>query len=88
MTDKATYELCEPFDIDHGELEGINPRECFVLGVEWQMIAEALDTGRRVSCPIHAHNVSRIRAMCERRGREHSLEPADDEWVHLTVEAM
>ena len=28
-------ELIEGFDIDNGELEGLTPQECFIIGVEW-----------------------------------------------------
>lgn len=85
----SEYELCEPFEIDHGELEGLRLQDAFTLGVEWQMVADDLDTGREFYRIIHTDNIKRIKAMCERRGRDYRIEPSTvDEWAHLNVEAM
>jgi hypothetical protein len=82
------YELCEPFDIDNGELDGIAPHVVFTLGVEWEMLRQELDTGRLVSRMIHAENLNRFKAMCARRGREWVAGEAVDGWISVSVEAM
>jgi hypothetical protein len=87
--ERAEYEMCEPFDIDHGELEGLRLQDAFVLGVEWQMVHQQLENGREFDRMIHADNIKRIRAMCERRGRDFAIEPTlEEEWGNLKVEAM
>ena len=96
MSDNAEYDLMEPFDIDNGELDGLRPQECFVLGVEWQMCAALADTGKAWGKMIHLMNLPRIEAMLNRRGLEHvaaglnmdaSLATMND-WVSISVEAM
>lgn len=86
----AAYELSEPFDIDHGELDECSRQECFCLGVEWAYVARCLDTGRAFERPVHIDNAERIEMMCQRRGREYSIEtmPEDETWAWLNVKAM
>jgi hypothetical protein len=82
------YELCEPFDIDHGELHGLNRQTVFVLGVEWQMVYQGLENGRDYARMIHSENIARVRNMCQRRGRTFEITPFNDDWAQLVVEAM
>lgn len=90
------YEMMEPFDIDDGELDGLRPQECFVLGVEWQMCATLADTGRGFSKMIHLLNLPRIEAMMKRRGLDMVAGGLDldaehatmDHWVSISVAAM
>jgi hypothetical protein len=81
----ADYGLVEPFDIDNGELAGLRPQDCFVLGVEWQMVHTILATGKPASMPLHAKNASRIKRMCIRRDRAFKVVSNGDEWVWLYV---
>lgn len=39
---EAEFELCEPFGIDDGELEGLTNTKCFVLGVEWAQVRKLM----------------------------------------------
>jgi hypothetical protein len=86
--DEEEFELCEPFDIDHGELEGMRLIDAFVLGVEWQMRKTQIETGRAFDCPIHTPNRERIENILKRRGRDFHVVHVDDEWSHLTVAAL
>ena len=82
------HELVEPFDIDHGELDGIRPQVVFYLGVEWQSLRELLDTGHAIDTTIHSENGERVGKMCLRRGRQFEVVPYDDQWSFLKVEEM
>lgn len=79
------YGLVEPFDIDHGELDGISPVEAFVLGCEWWQVYTMLDGDEPISKPIHASNASRIKRMCIRRGRRVKVTPSAEGWQNLEV---
>lgn len=83
------YELSEPFDIDNGELDGLSPQVCFVLGVEWHMVRQQADGPAPFSRPIHARNRDRIAAMMERRGRQFKItymhDDVSEQWMWLDV---
>ena len=61
--------LLTPFDIDSGELDGISLQECFVLGVEWHTVWQALHSGREFIQTVHEANRERIHRLCFRLGR-------------------
>lgn len=82
MTD---WGLQEPFDIDNDELSGLRPQDCFALGVEWQMVADEMETGEPFGWPIHAANSERIKRMCIRRGRKFRTKPNGEGWIWLEV---
>ena len=86
--DQADFELMEPFDIDHGELDGIDARTVFCLGYEFCQVRNELDAGRGFSRPLHFENRGRIERMCLRRGRTYLFGDEADGWVPLTVEGM
>ncbi len=81
----AEYQFMEPFDIDDGQLEGLRLIDAFTLGVEWQMVFAALESGESFSRPIHRRNVERIQRMCIRRRRPFRVLPENDEWATLVV---
>ena len=57
----SNYGIIEPFDIDAGELDGLSPQQCFVLGVEWSTVRDALDARRELGpMMVHAANVPRL----------------------------
>jgi hypothetical protein len=87
-TDQADYELCESFHIDNGELDGFRRKDCFVLGVEWQMVAVQADTGRSFTRPVHEANVDRLSQFLNKRGLIFNFEPLCEGWSTLSVEAM
>jgi hypothetical protein len=84
----ATFNIMEPFDIDRGELDGLRPQECFVLGVEWQMIAMLADKGKEFKKLMHPKNQARIEALLNRRGLEYRIEILNENWLQLNVAAM
>lgn len=92
MSNDGNSGLIESFHIDDGELDGLTPQECFVLGYELASIcAEAEHSDGELSKLIHAENLERIKAALRKRGREFSFEfMAEDQsemWVQLTIKA-
>lgn len=87
----AEYEQYEPFGIDNGELDGLSPQECFVLGYELAQIHELAEHVDGFSKTVHATNQPRIEDSLRRRGREFSwMWPSDDpseSWLYLNVES-
>jgi hypothetical protein len=81
--------LVEPFNIDDdGELDNLSPQECFVLGVEWQILYERLKAGGELDQPVHAVNAPRVAAMFERHGRTPTLFRSMEGWIRLRVPAI
>lgn len=81
----AEYKLCEPFDIDDGQLAGMDPVKAFVLGVEWQMVSSLLELDCKISRPVHVENSERIKRMCIRRNRRFDIQPNGEGWLWLEV---
>lgn len=82
------YELQEPFDVDHGELDGIPPHQIFTMGVEWEMFRQNLQTGKPLLLTISSYNQARFEKMCERRGRVCQTRVVHDDWCEIQVEAV
>lgn len=86
----ATWGDCEPFGIDHGELDGLTPAECFVLGVEWQMIAALAGKPDGFTRTAHRDNQERLEAILNRRLRNYRFTFMSDDvsetWMTLTVQ--
>ena len=86
----GNFELCEPFNIDNGELEGMSPQACFVLGYE---LADVVEWAQRVTAEservVHAANRDRLQMFLNARNIDHTFTwPADDvseAWVYLRV---
>lgn len=85
----AEFTPVEPFDVDDGELDGLTPAECFVLGVEWQMVAARAATPDGFERPVHVENRDRLAALLDRRGRRYRMAHMHDDvsegWLWLTV---
>jgi hypothetical protein len=79
----------EPFGIDHGQLDGLSPQECFVLGVEWEMVRALAGAPEGFGRPVHAANRGRLAALLDRRGRAYRLTHMHDDpsegWLWLEV---
>lgn len=88
----AGYGLVKSFDIDNGELDGLPPHQCFVLGYELALIDESLKMPGAIGKPVHSHNRSRIEKACRDSDRRFSLtymhDDASEEWLWLAVEPM
>lgn len=75
--DSDEREFAEPFDIDDGELDGLSPQLIFTLGVEWQMFFHDMESKDEFYRDVHIENVPRLKAMCERHGRQ-----VKEQWLH------
>ena len=86
MTD---FGLGKSFDIDDGELEGLSPQECFVLGYELAQIDHLVGEPGAASKPVHARNRERIEKSCRDAEREHTLtwmpEDTSESWMQLEI---
>lgn len=85
----AKFGLIKPFDIDSGELDGISPHECFVLGYELSQIDELLKLPEAINRPVHAQNKERIEKACKEAGRIYKIdwmnEDSSESWLNLSV---
>lgn len=76
------------FDTDNGELDGLTPQECFVLGFEACTIEEALKRGKGFRTDVNSANKDRIAKACMDAGREFKMTWIDDSseaWMRLKV---
>lgn len=86
----SEFGCIEPFDIDDGQLDGLTPQQCFVLGYELADLsrqAELNDEG--FGGPVHADNRERIEAAMKKRRRKCGLswssEDQSETWMNLWV---
>lgn len=87
---EAEFRLTESFNIDDGQLDGMTPQECFVLGYELaKLAAQAENDKSGFCCFVHADNKERIYAAMSKRGRECTLAWAANDrsetWMNLQV---
>lgn len=66
---KTKFGLVEEFGIDNGELDGINPRTAFALGVEWEMFRKKLASQKPFTTLCLSENACRFVKMAEKNGR-------------------
>lgn len=85
----ADFGLVKSFDIDHGELDGLSPQECFVLGYELGEIDRLLQLRAPISRPVHSANRERILKSCAEAERLHTLSwmvgDSSESWLLLEV---
>lgn len=85
----ADFRMQKSFGIDDGELDGLSPQQCFVLGYELAQLDTLLRRPAGFNKPVHAANRARIEASCQAENREFRLDwMADDpseSWLSLTV---
>jgi len=90
MADNDNFELDQSFEIDNGQLDGLTPQQCFVLGYEFAHVNELLKTGLRMSKPIHAANRQRVKDLCRKACRGFSIrwlvDDVSERWLGLHVE--
>ena len=87
---EAEYRNCEPFLIDDGQLDGMTPQQCFVLGYELHTVVKVAECcDHEVDMTVHAENVERVEAFLTARHRGWSwMWPSDDvseSWVYLKI---
>jgi hypothetical protein len=61
----AEFGLKKSFNIDNGELDGLTPQECFVLGYELAEIDTLLLRPGAIDRPVHTQNRERILKSCQ-----------------------
>ena len=85
----SEYGLIKSFGIDNGELDGLRPKDCFVLGYELALVDNLIVSGQQIHQPVHADNRDRIEASCRDAGRHFSLKwlegDASESWLLLDV---
>lgn len=86
----AEFGLIKSFDIDHGELDGQSPQQCFVLGYELAALDCALEAIEEpFSRPVHAENKARIEKSCCDSRRPFALTwmagDSSESWLDLQV---
>jgi hypothetical protein len=88
----AKFGLIKSFQIDNGELDGLRPQECFVLGYELAQVDQLLKATPEIERPVHANNRSRIESACEDAGRPYQLTwlsgDVSESWLQLEVAAI
>ncbi len=77
--------MIESFEIDDDSLKGLCPKECFTLGVEWQMFLERIKSGEVGLFIVHAVNAPRIQSMGERHGIFCEWHPTLDIWAEIIL---
>ncbi len=87
----SRFELVKSFQIDNGELDGLRPQDCFVLGYELAMIDHLLLEPAPILRPVHAENRARIEASCKDACRlcqfSWMSDDASERWLRLEVPA-
>lgn len=87
---KREFGLVKSFDIDHGELDGLSPQDCFVLGYELASIDETVKRPEGFEKPVHSANGARIEKSLKDADRKFSLTYSADDvsesWLWLRVE--
>lgn len=82
----AEFGMVESFGIDHGELDGLTPAQCFCLGVEWQTYYEVVQLHqRRRRLPrspmlLRSVNRARIEGLLKKHGIPHFIRWMNDDW--------
>ena len=87
--DGASFGLIRPFDIDDGQLDGLSPQECFVLGYELADIDHLLKQPGAIRRPVHSANRDRIKEACDKATRPYRITwmegDVSEEWMLLEV---
>jgi len=87
---QSEYGLVKSFDIDDGQLDGIEPHQCFVLGYELASIDEALKRPEPFAKPVRIENRERIIKACDDSKRIYGLtfmqDDVSESWLWLEVQ--
>lgn len=86
----SEFGLIDSFYVDDGELDGLSPANCFVLGCEWSKIIDTIDSDYgQLRFIVHSNNQFRIEKAIEKRNRKYEWTwPANDsseDWIYLKV---
>ena len=76
------YQMFEPFEIDNGELDGLDNQMCFCLGAEYVQWLERFRSNQdKWDVYVIKENAERVANMGRRFNYEVVLETYDDEWT-------
>lgn len=81
------HKIVEHFDFEDGSLDGLDPRQAFLLGVEWQLFRERLCSVEE-SFTVYClpENANRLVKMAERHNRFVEDRPnAKPGWTQIYV---
>ena len=81
------HKIVEHFDFEDGSLDGLDPRQAFLLGVEWQLFREKLSSIEE-SFTVYClpENANRLVKMAERHHRFVEDRPnAKPGWTQIYV---
>ncbi len=85
----SEFGLVKSFQIDNGELDGLRPQDCFVLGYELAQVDQLLKGTTGIRQPVHADNRERIESACNDAGRPFQLAwlsgDVSESWLLLEV---
>lgn len=85
----SDFGLLKSFGIDNGELDGLTPQQCFVLGYELAQIDTLLAGNEEINKPFNADNRTRIESACRDSGRPFAIQwlPGDvsESWMQVRV---
>lgn len=86
------YKLIKKFHIDNGELDGVPPQQCFVLGYELATIDHLLTLPAAFEKPVNAENHARVTQACQAAKRDFTLawmaNDVSENWLWLTVQGQ
>lgn len=85
----SNFGLVKSFNIDDGQLDGLSPQQCFVLGYELSEIDRLLEADAPIQKTINSANRERIAKACQDACREFKLswfenDPSEG-WMMLNV---
>ena len=81
--DEVQFGLVAPFHIDDGELDGLSPQMCFVLGCEFQLVRSCMTSalvikeGGPFTEVVHLQNRERLTKLADLLGFATSTALAD-----------
>lgn len=81
------YELVQPFDIDDGSLDDVDPKLAFCFGFEWHRFYVSLKHDCALIHHVHADNAARLVKLAERHGRKATVRWLNDDWKTIRVAA-
>lgn len=78
-----TNDYTEKFYIDDGEPDGLSSPRCFVLGMEYQKVMDAIRESKIDSHPVHRENVNRLTRNLNEMGYVVTVMPNGDDFATI-----
>lgn len=79
-------------EIDDGQLDGLTPQECFLLGYEYATITANIRAGEPFESLVNADNSDRIKLFCRSVDARYSMEwnrrDQSEGWKFLVFEGL